>query len=263
MKLYHKLIIVFVAILTLLFSEGCVPSKPTEEVEILSSERLINKLEVNRRRIKNFEGSGTLAVKSSQFDNSASFRVVLQKPDSIYLSIMGPFGIELAQALVTKNNFIFYDALQNTSYEGKPDDEILRSIFKINLGFNELMDAFIGSVNLTENLYKNPDNYEVIYDKYELTYIDNEREKISKYQVDVRELGITNYEIATLSGETLLSGQYSKFQTIETVAIPYQIEVQNKSEKQKITIVYKKVNANGNNIFIDFKLPGDATRIKW
>jgi len=46
--------------------DGCVPSKPTDEVEILSSERLINKLEVNRRRIKSFEGNGTILVRNSQ-----------------------------------------------------------------------------------------------------------------------------------------------------------------------------------------------------
>jgi outer membrane lipoprotein-sorting protein len=243
--------------------DGCIPSKPTEEVEILSSERLINKLEVNRRRIKNFEGNGTLTVKSSQFDGSASFRVVLQKPDSAYLSIMGPFGIELAQAIVTKNNFIFYDALQNTAYEGKPDDEVLQSIFKINLGFNEMMDAFVGSVNLTENLYKNPDEYEVVYDKYVLTYIDNEHEKISKYKVDVRELGITDYEITSLSGKPILEGQYSKFQLIEMVAVPNHIVVQNKNDNQQITIDYKNVEINQDNIYIDFKIPGDATKIKW
>ncbi|QQS37494.1 MAG: DUF4292 domain-containing protein [Ignavibacteriales bacterium] len=259
-----KYFVILIALLnTIILFDGCVPSKPTEEVEILSSERLINKLEVNRRRIKNFEGTGTLTVKSNQLDNPASFRVVLQKPDSIYLSIMGPFGIELAQALVTNDNFIFYDVLQNTSYEGKPDDDVLRTIFKINLGFNELMDSFIGSVNLTENLYKNPDDYEVVYDKYLLTYVDREREKVSKYEVDVRELAITNYKITDLKGEVLLEGQYSKFNTLETVAIPYHIIVQNKTENQRVTIDYKNVRTNGNDIYIDFKLPGDVTRIKW
>ncbi len=139
------------------YLSGCVPSKPTDETEILPSERLINKLEANRRRIRNFEGTGTLSVKSDQFDNSATFRIVLEKPDSMYLTIMGPFGVELAQAMVTKQNFIFYDVLHNTAYKGKVNSEILKDIFKINLSFQELMDAFIGSVNLTSHLYKQPD----------------------------------------------------------------------------------------------------------
>ena len=63
------------------FFYGCVPSKPLNEVEILPSERLINKLEANRRKINNFEGVGVLSIESEQYDNSANFMVVMQKPD--------------------------------------------------------------------------------------------------------------------------------------------------------------------------------------
>ena len=119
--------------------------------------------------------------------------MILSKPDSIYLTIMGPFGIELAQAVVTNKNFVFYDALQNTAYKGSVNDEILKEIFKVNLTFNELTDAFVGSVNLTNNLYTNPSTYEVEGDKYVLTYIDSLTNKETKYKVDIRELGITNY----------------------------------------------------------------------
>ena len=96
------------ALLLLFLFDGCVPSKPTEDMELLPSERLINKLEANRRKIKNFEGVGIFEIESDQFNNSASFQVIMQKPDSIYFSVLGPFGIELAQVLVTKENYIFY-----------------------------------------------------------------------------------------------------------------------------------------------------------
>lgn len=243
--------------------DGCVPSKPTEEVEILSSERLINKLEVNRRKIKSFEGNGTILVKNSQLNNSASFRIILQKPDSIYLTIYGPFGIELAQSLVTNGNFIFYDALKNTAYEGKLDGEVLRDIFRIDLSFNDLLDAFIGSVNLTENLYKQPTNYEVIYDKYLITYKDSASNKTSQYTVDVRELGITEYILKDGKGEVTLSGKYSDFGIIEGVAVPYKIELRNPGENQLVFVEYKSISANKKSIYVDFSIPEDATIIKW
>ena len=246
-----------------IFFESCVPSKPTDEVEILSSERLINKLEVNRRRIKSFEGNGTILVKNPQMNNSASFRIILQKPDSIYLTIFGPFGIELAQALVTKDDYIFYDALNNTAYQGKADDAVLRDIFRIDLSFNELIDAFIGSVNLTENLYKEPSKYEVVYDKYLITYVDSVSQKSSQYKVDVRELGITEYLLKDKNGNVAIEGKYSDFGIIEGVAIPYKIEVRNQKENQMISVEYKNMSANKKNIYVDFKIPEDATIIKW
>lgn len=246
-----------------LFFIGCVPSKPLDEVEILPSERLINRLEINRRRIKSFEGNGTISVRSDIINNSVAFRVVLQKPDSLFLTMYGPFNLELAKALVTKQDFIFYDALKNTAYHGDVDSDVIKEIFKINLTFGELMDAFIGSVNLTDHLYKPPDRYEIEYDKYILTYIDSLTNHKSVYNVDVRELGITSYSLSDGNGNNILEGKYSQFEILETVAVPYKIEIQNRKQNQRINIDYKNMSANKRNIVIDFRLPNDASIIKW
>jgi len=257
-----SLIVLFLSIILFIII-GCVPSQPTEEFELLPSERLTNKLEANRRKIKTFEGSGTIFVNSPSMDNSATFRIVLLKPDSIYLTIMGPFGIELAQALVTKEKFTFYDALQNTAYVGAVNSNALQSIFRINLSFEDLLDAFIGSVNLTNNLYRAPDNYYVEDERYVLTYLDSARTNKTIYKVDVRQLGITNYQLFGLDESLILQGIYSDFELLENVAVPYKIAIENKTDDQKISIDYKKIIVNKKNIFIDFKLPDDATIIKW
>jgi outer membrane lipoprotein-sorting protein len=261
----RKFFLLFFVVIDIFFLtlQGCVPSKPTDAVEILPSERLINKLEINRRRIKSFEGTGTITVRNGTIHQSVSFKVVLQKPDSLYLTMYGPFGIELAQALVMKDNYIFYDAINNTAYEGEVDSDILSRIFKINLTFNELMDAFIGSVNLTKNLYRPPSKYDIDYDKYVLTYIDSATERRTIYRVDIRELGITDYQIIDGEGDGLLEGKYSNFGLFENVAVPYKIELQNKKLNQHVSIGYKNMIVNKKSIVIDFKVPDDATVIKW
>lgn len=262
MKNYISGSILIIIILSL-YATGCVPSKPADGAEVLPSERLISKLEANRRRISNFEGSGTITVKSKELNTSASFRVTLIKPDSISLTIMGPFGIELAQTLVTKDNFYFYDALQNTVYQGETNDDVLKNIFRINLSFSDLMDAFIGSVNLTRHLYKQPTSFSIDEDHYNLVYKDTQNGETTSYKVNIKELGITDYQLEGKRGNVILSGRYSRFNDIESVAVPYNIEVQNKLENQLVTIEYKKMSANSRNTTIDFKIPGDAAVIKW
>ncbi len=255
--LRYLVIINFIYLIT-----ACVPSQPTEDFELLPSERLTNKLEANRRKIKTFEGNGTITV-NSPVENSATFRIVLLKPDSIYLTVMGPFGIELAQALVTKSKFTFYDALQNTAYTGDVNSNALRSIFRINLSFDDLLDAFIGSVNLTNNLYRAPDEYFVEGDKYILTYYDSTHSNKSIYKVDVRQLGITEYQLFDPDEELILQGNYKDFELLENVAVPYKINIDNKIDEQRINIDYKKIRVNKDNIRIDFKVPDDAAIIKW
>jgi len=254
---------IFLFSILLFFFEACVPSKPTENFELLPSERLINKLEANRRKIKNFEGVGVFEIESELYNNSANFQVVMQKPDSIYFAVLGPFGIELAQALVTKDNYIFYDAIQNTAYTGKVNDDILKNIFKINLSFSDLLDAFIGSVNLTPNLYKQPDNYSVQGEQYVLTYINKDSELKSVYKVDIRQLGITDYSLTSFDKTINLEGKYSKFELIENVAIPFSIEISNKVQNQDVKIKYKNIYANSKGVKVKFELPDDAEIIEW
>ncbi len=256
-------ILALLLFVTLFHFNGCVPAQTSEDIEILPADRLVKRLEANRRKIRAFEGTGTIDIKSPAFTNSATFRVVMVKPDSIYFTVLGPFGIELAQTLVTKNDFTFYETLSNTVYRGNMSDDILETIFKVNLSFNDLIDALVGAVNLTDNLYKAPSTYQVVYDKYLIGYIDSTKNITYNYRVDVRDLGITDYSVKNSIGKVALEGEYSKFGILDGVAIPYRISVSNKNDNQVINITYKNISVNSRNIFIDFKLPADATVIQW
>ncbi|OIO14881.1 MAG: hypothetical protein AUJ54_13715 [Ignavibacteria bacterium CG1_02_37_35] len=263
MKLKSLLLTFVLASILISSFNGCSSSTTSEEVEILPADRLVKKLEANRRKIRSFEGSGTLTIKTPDFNNSASFKVVMIKPDSIYLTIMGPFGIELAQALVTKRAFTFYETLSNTVYMGETNDDALRNILRIDISFSDLLDAIIGAVNLTDRLYKNPDAYKVQNDKYVIAYNDSLQNTVSTYAIDIRNLGITQYTLKSSKGKELLLGEYTNFSLTENVATPKRIAISNKSEKQYFQIDYKNISANQKDIRIDFKFPSDATIIRW
>ncbi len=262
-KIIFSILILLTVLSIPVIHNGCIPSKPYDDIELLPSERLIKRLEANRRRIRNFEGTGTLQIKSPGFNNSASFRIAVQRPDSIYLTVLGPFGIELAQAAVTNHDFIFYDAINNTAYSGKSSDDILQTIFKINLSFNDLMDAFVGSVNLTDKLLQLPDEYRVDYDKYVLTYIDSVSYTITEYKVDIRELAITEFTISDFRKNPFIESKYSNFNLVASVSLPNNVQVFNRRDNQRVFIEYRRMEANQLEISTSFKIPPDAKIIKW
>ncbi len=262
----HKLRLILITLFStaqLFLLTNCSAPQKTETFEILSAERLINKLEANRRKIRSFEGTGSLNVKTPTFDNGASFKIVIQKPDSIYLSIYGPFGIDLAQILVTKTNFTFYEALHNTAYTGKLSNDILKEIFKINLPLSDLLDAFTGAVNFSSRLYKEPTFFDIVQDKYLLTYVDSTTKTLTRYTVDVKDLSVLSSKVEDFNGNVLLQCEYSSFVILETVSAPKTISVKQEKRKEYIDIEYKNVSANRKNIKIDFAIPENADIIKW
>ena len=75
--------------------------------------------------------------------------------------------------------------------------------------------------------------------------------------------GLPAYLLKNNSGEDLLEGKYSNFEVLETVAVPAKIEVMNRKQNETVVIDYKSMTANKKKIYIDFKLPDDASIIKW
>lgn len=262
----YSLSVIFLLILFVL--PGCTPVTEMEEgdtgnYEVMPADRVVKRLEANRRRIKVFEGNGELEVKSSQINNSTLFRTILRKPDSVYMNILGPFGIELANILVTRQEYEFFEALNNTLYKGNLDDDVLSQIFKFNIKFSELLDAFIGAVNLTGELYREPDNFVIAGGKYFFTYIDKEGNYTSEYVINIENLAITDYRYRDKDRNILIEGTYSNFQQVENVQIPRKIVIKSPLDNQTVTITYKNVKVNDENSVIDFSVPSDASIIEW
>lgn len=253
-----------IVLLGFLFLFGCSSEKEITTTEkIIPANRLIKKLEGNRRKIKTFEGSGTIQIKSEKFTGKTSFQILIKKPDSIKISIYGPFGIDIAHGLFSKNDFMFYDVLKNRVFIGQNSNDVLKKMFKIDLSFEELIDAFAGAVNLTDKLRTEPSDYEVLEDIYNLTYLDKSENKKNIYRITKEDLKITEYLVSTLGNEELLLGEYSKFEKFEGVEIPLSLLIRNRSENQSINIDYKKINVNENLKSLKIKFPSDVNKIKW
>lgn len=257
----NRLLLASVLILILLSIEACVPSKPEYEERILTSTRLIKKLEANRRAIKTFNAVGTMDVDSKDFGGSATFEVTLKKPDTIKVNIYGPFGIDLAEAVVTNRNFIFYDVMNNKVYKGMNSQSALKEIFKVDFTFEELMDAFAGSVNLTEKLRREPDIYNVYDDTYELIYVDDDLRK-NIYVINQADLAITSFKITDSSGKNSLLGKYVRFQNYNDVPVPQESEIINYEMDQSIRLKYKSIDINSEPKEFTINYPSDAEIIE-
>ena len=250
-------------LLLIIFVESCVPSKPAYEEQILPADRLIKQLEKNRRKIKTFRGTGVLNIESPELSAKANFEVMLKKPDSIKISIYGPFGIDLVHAMVTKNNFVFHDVIRNNVYEGRNKENVLKKIFKVDFSFDDLMDAFAGAVNLTDNLSREPDNYNLNDEEYYLTYRDSVMSKQSNYTINVSDLALTKYQLSNLAGKTIFEGSYKDFRLFDEVPVPYKTFVENKDENQSIDIDYRRIEINKELDDLTIAIPKDAKIVRW
>ncbi|MEW6196858.1 MAG: DUF4292 domain-containing protein [Bacteroidota bacterium] len=241
---------------------SCAPSKPVMEERILSADRLIKKLEANRRKIKTFRGTGIITVNSADLNAKSSFEVLIKKPDSLKISFYGPFGIDLAQAVITTKDFRFYDIINNTLYQGNVKSGVIKQILKIDLPLDQVVDALAGSVNLTDKLRIEPTSIEYLDDFYKLNYIDSVSMMEQIYLVRSDDLAVSE-NLIRANGKGLLEGKYSRFNLFEEVPIPYEINIENTSNKERLKLEYRNVEVNKNDFNFNLDLPDDVKIIEW
>ena len=250
------------AIISQLFLNGCSPSPTVQVDRMISSDRLVKRIEANRRKIKSFAGTGSISIKTTDLDAKSSFQVEIKKPDSVKVSFYGPFGIDLALALITPQNFQFYDAINNTYYKGKVKPGVMKDILKINISFDELIDLATGSVNLTDKLSSEPAKFEADGDLYKLTYLDSVSRQSSIFWIRSEELEIRQYQQNDANEKNLVDAQYSDFMKIEETPIPKQINMNDLLNSQKIKIEYRTIEINKEIGKLKIDIPDDAKIIE-
>jgi len=248
---------------SLIYFEGCVPSKPIQLERTIAPDRLIKRLEANRRKIKNFSGTGTISIKTSELDTKSSFQVEIKKPDSVKVAFFGPFGIDLAYALITQYDFQFYDVINNTVYKGKQRPGVMKEILKVNISYDDLIDLVTGSVNLTDKLRSEPSSFEAVDDLLKLTYVDSLNNKTNSYLIQNDELEIRQFLQNTTKGKNLLDTRFSSFRKIDEIPIPTEIIFNDFTNNQKIRIEYRKFEINNDIGNLKLEIPSDAKIIVW
>lgn len=249
--------------LIIIYISGCAPSTQIDDERVLSADRLIKRLEANRRKVKTFRGTGLISIQSREINAKSNFEVLIKKPDSVKVSFYGPFSIDLAQVLITPNDVQFYDVINNNFYKGKLKDGIMKQVLKIDLSFDEVLDALTGSVNLTDKLRSEPDKYETSGNIYQLTYIDSINSINKIFNVRARDLAVSSNLIKDFKNNTLLESNYSGFRVIEDVSIPFEINLNDNSNQQKLNVEYRTIEVNKGIDRLKLDLPNDIKLIEW
>lgn len=237
---------------------GCGASKEISNERILSPERLITKLEANRRKVRTFSAAGTINIKNGNSTIESSIEVNIKKPDSVRVDVYGPFGIELAQILITRDNFLFYDAINKKAYKGKTDEAAIQKALKIDLPFDMLIDAFTGGVDLSDKLRTEPDDY-VFNENYSyVKYIDSTSGTINEYEINTKNFTVNKIKIGKSDKRSIVEATYDNYKEFENISVPLTVSMKFPENNQSLQINYKKVSINDSSSNILFELPSDT-----
>lgn len=260
-KSYYK----YILPVLLIFIYSCSGSKEIKnEIVKIPVKEIKEKVNRNYKLIESLSASGSVAFDSPEMSNSGSIEVKIQKPDTVYIKVEGPFGIDIAEALITRTGFIYYNAQENKVITGPTTENNIDAILRVSVSFDELINSLSGSFYFKENSEDtlnagSEDNSFVLQ-------VTGESMK-KKYFISPDMFVINKYGVFDNNNHSVLEVIYSKFKT-ETVAsdtlyFPSQIEIHRPDKKQTLWLYYDEKEINNKNLIFRVKIPTSAKLIKW
>jgi outer membrane lipoprotein-sorting protein len=225
----------------------------------VSSEEIHQAVRINQSRIHSMNGEGKFTIETPELAQTATFSLNLQKPDSVMLRIEGPFGIEVGAAIVTRNEFTFYNSLQNKVFSGPTNAENLNRVLRFNVTFEDLVQLFSGGAFFQDDA-TNDGEISLDDDHFLLTYSQGNANR--KYWIDPSSLLITKVQHTDGDGKLVFEQRFGQHRPVGGAFIPHFLQLTQPKERRRVSIVYSELELNTPAPQFTLNIPGNAERIR-
>lgn len=242
----------------LLFLAGC-SSKETVAIDgSLSPHAIIAQVNSMTASVQTFSALGSLSVETPQMSQAVGFDLAVKKPDSIMISIEGPFGITVGKALFTKESFIAYNALNNTLYQGNPQVGMQSLPFFAGINTDIMLDALSGIRRFGDTMSE-PDSFSIGKNSYIFTFMHQLQR--TKFFVDGRSFLITRVVTYRNNGSIVWEERYTYTRLKEGRWEPSTIWISVPDRSMSMEFIYDEISLNIPLTNFTIAYPLDAERV--
>jgi hypothetical protein len=247
-----------------MYFSACSASGNETEVPDIPAKEIKQRINDNSELIETLEASGNIAFDSPEQSASGWIELRIKKPDTVLVKIEGPFGISIANALITRNDFIYYNAQENKAITGPSSDVNIGAILRIKVSFDDLICGLTGGFR-----------FEDVQDDSSMVQKENNRYlifsglpgNIRKFQIDPSNYTIAKYYSLDENNASRVEVNYSNYTTESTsgknVNFPGSIKIKNPRKKQSVYVDYINREINKRGLSFKIKIPKSAKVTKW
>lgn len=242
-----------------MFIYSCSASTETRNADI-GFDELKERVNQNASKLVSLDADGEISIDSPELSNTGSITVSVYKPDSIYTKLEGPFGIDVADLLITRNNFVYYKPMDNKVIRGPSTERYLSIILKIKIDFDNFINAFSGKFTFNDSDYK---NVKVFMNDGNYLVVNENQNESKKFWIDPENFYVTKIGTYDQQGNIKIEISYENFFESDGIYFPQKISIVRPKEKQNIWLTYYSHKFNKNRLTYKMKIPKSAKQINW
>lgn len=210
-------------------------------------------------RLQSLSADGTIRIETPALSQSGDFQLALRKPDSVQITVEGPFGIRVAQAMITRSSFQAYSALENKLYVAATTPENLQKALRIDLAFDDILALFTGG-RVLESDRRAPDAAGA--DGGDAYFLFKDGDRSRRYVVDPATLAIRKIQVLDRQGIMTFEQAFSDQIAVGDLTLPKTARATLPQRRQVITLRYDGFRPNPGDLKFSFSPPGHARRVE-
>jgi len=223
----------------------------------------IKKSLATRNQILNsLNAEGNISFDTPTMSNDGSLTLSIHQPDSAFVFIEGPFGIDIAKILLTRKDFIYQNIYDNYVVRGYSTRDNIRVLLKIDLEFDEIMNAFTASFNLNDSNFTDW-KFKDSADVYILSFKNKLDTRNRMLVISNSTFDVKKFIKKDLQQKDELIIEYSNYVIHNNARLPENITISRPASKQFVYITYEKIEINPGALKFKIVIPKSAKQYFW
>ena len=210
-------------------------------------------------RLETFRGRARVIYESPEMSMSGYSRVVIKRPDSVYVKMEAMLGVSVGYFFANGRAFVLYSPFDNRVYYGRVADVDLSRLFQMDVQYQDLVESLSGVVRARPAAGQ---ELTVKDGQYVLTGASEFG--VEETWVDPKKYVVTRSVLYDSSGAVIAVREFRRFRKHHGVLLPQIIQLSRPSRRERFTFYFLKQEANVPLKSSDFalKIPGSAARIR-
>ena len=225
------------------------------DTKALSASELIGLVTDGERKLSTVVGRGTVSFESPELAGSAAFDIALKKPDSLLVTLEGPFGIDVGTLFLSREKYVMYNSMDNRVFTGVPTTGAIRSALPFDLTYEQILDAFSGSFPFPSDQTE-LESYSVDEGLFRLSFRTDAG--VATYWVDNEHLVVTKYERRDKEGRLLMEATLAAVIEQDGISVPRRIKVRFPEQGRQLSVSYSSITLNHPHPSFTFSIPPNA-----
>jgi hypothetical protein len=199
---------------------------------------LFREVREHAARLKTFEGRAVWSASSEEGSFRGTSRVSLKTPDSLWLKVEGPFGIDAAFLAFTPGRVLFYSPMLKAAFSAEPKNPRLAKVTPFGAVFSNDAAQAAGLLVPGDTLLENLTSFLPGKKEYVLDFDTGDKIWIMK-----KGPVVNRWEKRDTTGAVVWFWEAERFQSRGHIRLPQLIRL-DAAQGQSLTVFYETVKTN-------------------